>query len=155
MKKIILLVFVMTILCTSYSTAQQYKTAAGLQIDFGDGSTLVGPAIKHFFSGNQAVEGEVLFGSHITFLQAFYQYHKGIPGAKNLDWYFGGGPSLALYSGGSSFYLRPMTGLDYKLSEAPFALSFDWRPFIYLGNTYGGSRFTAARFGLGIKYVLN
>ena len=30
--------------------AQDYKTAAGLAIDFGDGSTLVGPHIKHFFN---------------------------------------------------------------------------------------------------------
>ena len=29
--------------------AQDYKTAAGLAIDFGDGATLVGPHIKHFF----------------------------------------------------------------------------------------------------------
>lgn len=153
MKKTSLVIVVAVLFCATSVSAQGYKTAAGLQIDFGDGSTLVGPAIKHFFSNNNAVEGEVLFGNHITFLQAFYQYQKEIPNAKGLEWYLGGGPSLGLYSGGSSFYLRPMVGLDYKINDVPLALSFDWRPFIYLGSNSFGSRFTGARFGLGFKYV--
>lgn len=155
MKKVILLSFALVVIYSMHATAQTYKTAVGLGIDFGDGSTLVGPAIKYFFKEQHAVEGEILFGNHITFLQAFYQYHQNFPNAKNLQWYIGGGPSLGLYSGGSSFYLRPMAGLDYKVADIPLAVSFDWRPFIYLGNTYGDSRFTAARFSLGFKYVLN
>jgi len=155
MKKIFSLLIIAVIFFTINAGAQDYKTAVGLQIDFGDGSTLAGPAIKYFFQKNSAIEGEVLFGNHITFLQAFYQYQQSLPNAKNLDWYLGGGPSLGLYSGGSSFYLCPMIGLDYKLSSAPLALSFDWRPFLYLGSNSDGSRFTAARFGIGVKYVLN
>lgn len=154
MKRKFHLLLAVGIFCTVTSFAQSYKTSAGLQIDFGDGSTLVGPNIKHFFDANSAIKGEVLFGNSITFLQAFYNYQKSIPGSKGLDWYIGGGPSLGLYSGGSSFYLRPMVGLDYKFGGIPFAMSFDWRPFIYLGNA-GGSRFTAARFGINFNYVIN
>lgn len=155
MKKILVVAFALTLFCTTATQAQTYKTALGLGIDFGDGATLVGPTIKHFFKENHAVEGDVLFGGRSTFIQAFYQYHQDFPNAKNLQWYLGGGPSLQLYSGGSSFYLRPMAGLDYKINDVPLALSFDWRPLIYLGNNSFGSRFTAARFGLGFKYVLN
>ncbi len=154
MKKVLLLTFAMVSICTMQSQAQNYKTNAGLIIDFGDGSSLVGPGIKYFFKENNAVEGEVLFGSGVTYLQAFYQYHKDFPNAKNLQWYLGGGPSLGLGGGTSAFFLRPMAGLDYKVNEVPLALSFDWRPSIYLGNA-GGSRFTGARFGLGFKYVIN
>ena len=154
MKKVIAFSLTLVVFCLSNAIAQQYKMAAGLGLDVGDGPTLVGPTIKYFFKDNHAIEGEVLFGSPSVFIQAFYQYHQTIPGAKGLQWYAGGGPSLQLASGSSYFYLRPMVGLDYKLSETPLALSFDWRPFIYLGNTYGGSRFTAPRFGLGVKYIL-
>lgn len=155
MKKTCTLVFTFVVLFTTFSHAQDYKTAAGVQLDFGDGSTLVGPSVKYFFKDNHAVEGEVLFGTGITFLQAFYQYHKSIDNAKGLQWYVGAGPSLGLTSGTSSFYIRPMAGLDYKLNDIPLALSFDWRPFLYLGSNSFGSRFTAARFGIGIKYVIN
>lgn len=152
MRKIVLLAFAVFVLNVMTSSAQSYKTAVGLGIDFGDGSTLAGPAIKHFFNDKDAIEGEILFGSHVTFLQAFYNYQKDFPNANNLQWYLGGGGSLALYSGATRFYLRPMAGLDYKITDVPLAISFDWRPVIDLGSNGG---FTGARFGLGFKYVLN
>ncbi len=154
MKKICISLFTLVVICTATTNAQGYKTAAGLQLDFGNGSTLVGPAIKYFFKENNALEGEILFGSGVTYLNAFYQYQKEIPNAKGLEWYLGGGPSFAFFSGATRVFLRPMVGLDYKLGDVPLALSFDWRPSIYLGSTYG-SRFAGGRFGLGFKYVIN
>ncbi|SFH35106.1 hypothetical protein [Pedobacter insulae] len=132
--------------------AQDYKTGLGLAIDFGDGATLVGPHIKHFFNANGAINGEVLFGNHFTRIQGMYQHHSEFKGADGLKWYIGGGPAVDLYDGGSSFYLVPTAGLDLKVKSAPIALSFDWRPNIYLGDSYGGNRFIAGRFGLGIRY---
>lgn len=151
MKKIIVSAFAGLLLNVFSANAQSYTTAIGLGIDFGDGSSLAGPSIKHFFNQNEAIKGEVLFGSHVTFLQAFYNYQKSIPNAGNLDWYLGGGGSLALYTGATRFYLRPMAGLDYKIGDAPLAISFDWRPVIDFGSNGG---FTGARFGLGFRYVL-
>ncbi|WP_457269138.1 hypothetical protein [Pedobacter sp. UYEF25] len=131
--------------------AQNYKTGAGLGIDFGDGSTLVGPTIRHHFSKNGAVQGEVLFGSNATFIQAFLQYNAAIPGAKGLDFFAGGGPSVGIGNGSSAFYLIPMGGLDYKFDGAPIALSLDWRPRIYIGDN--NSSTNVGRFGLGFRYT--
>jgi hypothetical protein len=55
-----------------------------------------------------------------------------------------------LYEGGSTWYLRPAAGLDYKIKSAPISLVFDWRPAIQLSD---GSDFEAARFGLGFRYT--
>lgn len=136
----------------SQASAQDYKNAAGLGIDFGNGQTLVGPSFKHFFNANSAGQLDVLFGSHYTNIGAYYQYHFPIKGANGLNLYAGGGPSIGLYSGGSEFLLRPMVGLDYKIPTTPIALSFDWRPAVSLSNN-GGDTFTPARFGLGFKFV--
>ncbi|MBK0382943.1 hypothetical protein I5M32_08220 [Pedobacter sp. SD-b] len=151
MRKLILTTFALICFAISAS-AQSYTTSAGLGIDFGTGQTLVGPTLKHFFNANNAIEADILFGSNNTLIAAYYQYHQDFKGASGLKWYLGGGPAVNLYSGGSSFFLRPMVGLDYKIDNAPLALSFDWRPSIYLGDTVG-DRFTAGRFGLGFKYV--
>ena len=134
------------------ASAQSYKTGVGLGIDFGDGATLVGPAIKHFFTPQSAVKGELLFGSGATFLQAFYQYHGAFSEGRGLSWYLGGGPSVGFGNGNSAFYLVPMAGIDFKIPDAPIAMSFDWRPRLYLGD--GGSDFAAGRFGLGFNYTL-
>lgn len=131
--------------------AQTYKTGAGLGIDFGNGATMVGPSIKHFFNQNSAIEGDVLFGGSSTLIQAFYQYNAPIKGAAGLQWYLGGGPGINLYDGGSTFMIRPMVGLDYRISGAPIGFNFDWRPALQFYD--GGNDFEAGRFGLGIKYI--
>ncbi|WP_316739840.1 hypothetical protein [Pedobacter aquatilis] len=137
-------------LTTSTVKAQNYKTGVGLAIDFGDGSTLVGPHIKHFFTENNVGEADVLFASGVTFIQALYEYHAPIQGASGLKWYAGVGPGVALYRNDSEFYLRPLAGLDYKIGKAPLAASFDWRPVMGFND---GVNFEAARFGLGLRFT--
>ena len=150
MKKVLLLVVAGFLYFGNSAKAQSYQNAAGLSIDFGDGSTLVGPAIKHFFDRHNAGQAELTFGGDQTFLGAFYQYQDKIQNAGGLNWYLGVGPQLAFGHGNTDFYIRPMIGLDYKIAQAPLALSFDWRPAFYVGDN---SDFTAARFGLGFKFV--
>jgi hypothetical protein len=140
------------ILSATVSNAQSnYKTAVGLGIDFGNGSTLVGPSLKHFFTPNNVGQFDVLFGNNYTIIEGFYQYHKDIPNAEGLKWYAGFGIGVGLYDGGSDFLVRPLAGLDYKINNVPLSFSFDWRPTVFIGN--GDSDFEAGRFGLGFRYA--
>lgn len=155
MKKLLILTFVFTVFGIFGTQAQtDYSTALGLGIDFGNDQTLVGPSVKHFFTENHVGMGEVTFGDHLTAITLLYQYHSEFNGAQGLRWFAGAGPSIALYKGGSDFFLRPSVGLDYKINNVPLSLSFDWRPSIYLGNS-GGDTFEPGRFGLGFRYTLN
>lgn len=132
--------------------AQIYKTSLGLSVDFGDGSTMVGPAVKHFFDKNNAGQAEVVFGDHFTKLQLMYTYNQGISGARGLDWYVGVGPALGFAKGGDTqFAIVPMAGLEYKINGAPIAFSFDWRPNFWLSN---GGDSNVGRFGFGLKFTL-
>lgn len=137
---------------TKTSVAQSdYQTAIGLGIDFGDGSTLVGPSVKHFFTENNVGAAELLFGDNIVALQAFYQYHKEFDGAEGLRWFAGIGPGFIFGNNNTLFRITPMGGIDYKIDGAPISLSFDWRPSIFIGD--GGSDVEGARFGLGFRYA--
>ena len=140
--------------------AQNYKTGLGLGLDFGDGTTLVGPSLRTHFNRNTALQAEVLFGGNTTVLQAFLQYNAPIKGARGLDWYIGGGPKVQIYDrkrffsneNYTAFYLVPVAGLDYKFRGAPLALAFDWRPNIYVGdNPFLSSE--AGRFGLALRFT--
>ena len=68
MKKYFFLVIVAIFIGLNETKAQSsYVTALGLGIDFGEGQTLVGPSVKHFFSDEHAGMGEVGFGDGVTF----------------------------------------------------------------------------------------
>jgi hypothetical protein len=133
-----------------------YSNAFGLHIEFGTGSTLIGPTFKHFFSRHDAGQVNLLFANHYTQLDLEYQYHGSIQSASGLKWYLGLGPSFGFGSIGRVHYtdvfLRPMLGIDYKVSNAPLDLAFDWRPTFLLTEDIG-DRFTVARFGLGIRFT--
>ena len=150
-KTLIVLSLVAGIMISSANAQSNYKTGVGLGLDFGTGTTLVGPSLKHFFTENHVGQFEVLFGSRVTFIQAFYEYHKDFPNAAGLKWYLGAGAGFALYKGGSTFMLKPIGGLDYKINDVPLSVSFDWRPSIFIGD--GDSDFEPARFGFGFRYT--
>lgn len=129
-----------------------YENAIGLGIDFGNGSSLVGPSFKHFFTGEHVGKFEVLFGGDYTAIQGFYEYHRDIEGAPGLKWFAGVGAGAGIAEHNSAFLLKPEGGLDYKIDEVPLSFSFDWRPTFFIGDN---SDFEPARFGLGIRFCFN
>ncbi|RYE33839.1 MAG: hypothetical protein EOP42_07995 [Sphingobacteriaceae bacterium] len=144
-----------TVLAFCFATSRtfsqsSYKTAVGLGIDVGDGSTIVGPSIKHFFNEHSAFEAEVLFGNHYATVGAYYQYNRSFKEAKELKWYLGIGPDILINNRGAAFALRPMAGLDYKIKTLPLSLTFDWRPYFFIDE---GVYIATARFGLGVRYA--
>lgn len=153
MKKLLTIVMAITAFGIVNCHAQSsYTAAVGLGLDFGDGSTLVGPSGKYFFTEEHAGQGEILFGNNVTFIQLMYEYHGEFSGADGLRWYAGGGPSFGFSSGDSAIGLRPLVGLDFKIANAPLAFSFDWRPAIFFES---GSSFEPARFGMGFRYAFD
>lgn len=137
------------------ANAQDYKTGLGLGLDFGNGATLVGPSIKHFFNAKGAGQAEVLFGNNNTAINLFYQHHGNISGAQGLKWFVGVGPSLHFFDYGNfestTFAIKPTAGLDYKIPGAPISFAFDWRPSIFFYDN--DTDFEPGRFGLGFRYT--
>lgn len=166
MKKVFLPLLVASILtlgAQEVNAQSRYRTALGLGIDLGDGPTLVGPQIKHFFDGTNAGNAQVLFGDDVTVLGVDYSYNQAIRGTNGLSWYVGVGPQLAFVDNGrwwrdddwdddneTYFALRPAVGLEFKIPSAPLAFHFDWKPWWNLSNN---SNFEPARFTLGFKFT--
>ena len=130
-----------------------YNTGIGILADVGDG-TMVGPHVKHFFSRNHAGEFAVLFGGGATHLSFMYHYEQPFGGgAKGFAWYIGMGPGFSFPKGGGNtvFSIAPVAGIDFKISNAPLGIFFDWRPRVWFYS--GDSDFNAARFGLGMRFT--
>lgn len=135
----------------------QYRNALGLGIDLGDGRTLVGPQLKHFFNAKDAANVQVLFADNHVLLGADYSYNQAISGARGLNWYIGVGPQLSFIDRGpfgnkTYFAIRPALGLEYKVPSAPLAFHFDWKPW---WNLTDESDFEPSRFSIGFKYTFN
>ncbi len=152
MKKLVsaLALGVVMIFGTSNLSAQSYKTGAGVLIDFGNGTTFVGPHVKHFFKANHAGEFSVLFGNGATLAQANYQYQQPISGASGLGWYVGVGPGILFGDGFTHFAPSAMIGLDFKIPGAPLDFSMDWRPRFLIGDN---SDAEAGRFNAGFRFT--
>lgn len=129
-----------------------YTTGLGLRLDLGNGGTLVGPSVKHFFDATNAGEAMVIFGNGSTVLGLEYSYNGAIANAAGLKWNIGVGPAFAFYRGGyNDVWIRPFAGLEFKIPDVPLDLGFDWRPIGVL--THGGD-FEAGRFGLAFRFTL-
>ncbi|SEN08230.1 hypothetical protein SAMN05216436_11183 [bacterium A37T11] len=155
MKKLVLSFIAFFIIIIFNRVNAQYRTALGLGIDAGDGQTLVGPQLKHFFSARDAGNVQVLFASNNVVLGADYSYNAPIQGARGLSWYIGVGPQLDFVDYGSFnktyVAIRPALGLELKIPAAPLAIHFDWKPW---WNLTDNSHFEASRFSIGFKYTL-
>lgn len=145
-----------------------YNSAAGLRAGATSGFTF-----KHFTSNNIAFEGILSVqqrGFSITGMREKYTRAFATPG---LNWYYGLGGHIAVFKSGYynnvlygdpgknvhtySYYsndgmglgIDGIIGLEYKIKEAPVALSFDLKPFFEI-NTRGYALLSFDP-GLGIK----
>lgn len=134
----------------SAQRGSSYENGLGLFIEAGNGSTLVGPHLKHYFNSIDAGQVNLLFGGGWTVIGAEYTYNKPIAGAAGLKWNIGVGPQLGFGHDMTNVSIRPIGGLEYKVDGAPIAINFDWRPDWRLTH---GSDFEAGRFGIAFKYT--
>ncbi|HJV19925.1 MAG TPA: hypothetical protein VJ552_08630 [Sediminibacterium sp.] len=129
------------------SSAQSYKTAAGLRF----GGLTSGLTIKHFTNSNTALEGILSIGRKSVLITGLYERHA--PAGKNssLRFLYGAGAHLGFFQDGGSYYynnsriytsttvigIDGILGLDYKFNKAPVNISMDIKPFIdFFGGNY-------------------
>ncbi len=139
-------------------SAQEYSSAVGLRLGYP-----LSASYKTFISDNSALEGYVGFrsfgfGNWIS-IHGAYQVHNPINGVDGLQWYYGGGLGIFIWSydfdtsfASTSFGLQGYLGLDYKFPNTPISITLDWVPTFFIGNininSFGGD------YGaLGVRYV--
>ena len=153
MKKVSVLLFV--IVCfAGAASAQAYQTGIGAKFYVGDGS-LGGINVRHSTAENTALEGSLLFYNGGLGIEGLYEYQGPINGAEGLEYFVGGGDLLGFGTGRSTnnnvnFALRLTGGVDYKIPNAPLAVSLGLDPFFNLVPSTGAN----LALGIGLRYVL-
>jgi hypothetical protein len=149
------------LLMSKRSSAQDYKTAVGLKF----GGYENGPSIKYFTTDDVALEGVLGFRDHGIVITGLYEIHLPAFGAAGLKFYYGAGAHIGsegagvyqTIGGGNETYATAhillgvdgVLGLEYKIPQAPIAISLDLNPRAELAT---GPFFDIAP-GLGLKYT--
>ena len=160
MKTTILKLFAITLITAFATTANaqsDYKTGIGLRGGYPSGITL-----KHFISGNAAIEGVLSGGWGSIGVTGLYQIHKNFPDVPNLKWYYGGGAHLAITnanrvnpwtgtSGGTlQMGLDGVVGLEYVIPDIPISLSIDLLPIVNVFQDIG----VWYNAGISVRYTI-
>ncbi|MBD1366923.1 hypothetical protein IDJ77_24140 [Mucilaginibacter sp. ZT4R22] len=162
MKKISFIAFILCsfLLIANRSQAQDYKTAVGLKF----GGYENGFSVKHFLDQGTALEGILGIRSHGAVLTGLYELHQPAFNTAGLKFYYGFGAHLGTIGkgnyrnfGNDQYYdsshillgADGVLGLEYKIAEAPIAVSLDLNPRLELAT---GPFFDLAP-GLGLKYT--
>lgn len=139
----------------SQSMGSSYRTALGVK--FYPGAI----SLKHFTTGNTALEGIGYFWNYGFRFTGLYEIHGNISGAPGLKWYVGPGAHVGVWNNrykdrynedGSYFGVDGVLGLDYKIKGAPINLSLDWQPSFSFGVD-GRNGFDGAWGGFAIRYT--
>ena len=154
MKKLIVLVSLFCLVTISY--AQDYNTGIGLR-----GGSANGLTIKHFVSGNAAIEGIISSRWEGVNLTGLYEIHARAFNEPGLNWYYGFGAHIGFWDGDHTHWghedrnytvigIDGILGLEYNFREIPINLSLDWKPAL---NIFDNNDFWGDQGALSIRYV--
>ncbi|MCB9195828.1 MAG: hypothetical protein H6598_06365 [Flavobacteriales bacterium] len=138
-----------------------YKTAIGVR-----GGETSGLTIKHFMNSHTALEGIVGVWNRGFSGTLLIERHQQAFNVDGLRWYYGfGGHATVVgnryvwYNNGRRYAvygderiglgIDGIAGIEYKIPKAPFALSFDLKPYVEVVSN--GNVWMSLDPGLGIK----
>ncbi len=143
------------------AAAQDYNTGIGFRGGLSNGLT-----VKHFISGNNAIEGILSTrweGFNITGL---YEIHARAFDVPRLNWYYGVGGHVGFWDGyknhpwfdrdndiGKSYTvlgIDGIIGIEYNIEPIPFNISLDWKPGF---NLIGYTGFWGDELALSIRFI--
>lgn len=135
-----------------------YETSVGIRL-----SPFYGASIKHFFQGNNAVEGLLHTRWNAIKITALYERHQAAFDEPGLNFYYGGGGHIGfqngryysrdVYDGGALVGIDGIIGLEYTIQdrEIPLNISVDWKPLFAFAPLAG---FWGSEVGITARYIL-
>lgn len=136
--------------------AQDYNTGIGIRGGLSNGLT-----VKHFISGNTALEVILATrweGFNITGL---YEIHANAFDTPGLNWYYGFGGHIGFWDGNRSPWfdendsytvigIDGILGIEYNFEAIPLNIGLDWKPGF---NLVGHSGFWSDELALSFRFI--
>lgn len=166
MKRVLVLLAVISAMSFSAVQAQNYKHSVGIIV-----GTYEGANYKGWFGENFALDATIAYGwpgggNAGLILNAAGLYQSEIAQVKGLNWFAGGGLMGGVNAyryGGGYMGLHAMGGIEYNFNphfKVPLVLSFDMRPGVgfnlgddYYHNYYHRTAFLSWPVNLTLRYA--
>lgn len=151
MKKLLLTLAV--VFCTvSAANAQVSGNTIGLRLGYG-----AELSYQHALSDASRLELNLGLSSlNFNYLSlnvsGIYQTVYAIDGVQGLNWYWGVGAALGVYSKSFQVGVLGDLGIEYNFPQIPLSLSLDWRPGLYFVTGGYGLYFGWEGICLGVRY---
>ena len=124
-----------------------YINAIGIR-----GGPLVAASYKHFIGVPSVIEGLVgmnFTNDRLITFTGLYEHHFFI--TYHLNWYAGGGLTLAFDNNDFRFGVDAIVGIEYTMPEFPLNISFDYKPLYDLLD----QKTQLNEFGISARYILS
>jgi len=148
-KTVLIIIAIIAGFAVNAQSKNEYNQALGIKILDGGGITY-----KKFVTTNNAIEGIAFFWKQGMRVTGLYEFHKDIPNANGLQYYYGPGAHLGFYNkengNGDFMGIDGVLGLDYKFEGIPVNISLDWQPAIEFASDHN---FYAGWGGLALRYT--
>ena len=145
MKKIAVLLTILSLTAVTGLSAQNYNWAIGVR----GGVTASGITVRHNFDPVNSIEGMLDFAQGFN---VYALYERNVPViASGFNFYYGAGVNIGSWDhheGKFTFGINGIVGLEYKVASITQAFSLDYKPN---QNVIGKNGLHAAALGVGIK----
>lgn len=171
MKKIFLFFLFFCSLLIHDLVAQQYDSAVGLRFGVPNSISykkfLGDVSVVEFSAGTRGFNSGFLSTLRYWSFTGSYQIQKelGLGDIDGLDYYYGGGGIVFLWTFNDSFYndqfssttlgIQGYLGLSYTFDDIPLNITLDWVPTILIGNGFVSSGVGFGFGSLGARYVIS
>ena len=143
-----------SIIAVDSLNAQNYKTGIGIRLSSIDAVVNNSISFKHFLDEKTAIEALLTFDKRAA-IGALVEFHKPLPSADGLVWFYGVGAYIGLDTDKNSqdrslMGAQGIVGLDYKFPGIPLNLALDWKPEL---NIIDNINFEPAAIGFTMRFT--
>lgn len=147
-KSIALLSFLVLIIISKTTNAQDYRHQLGVRIGSTDQVLGTGFTYRYLFANNTAIEGIMDLKDDIA-LGALYEKRTPLGNPAGLGWYYGAGAYVG-FGKENNLGATGILGMEYQFSNnLPINVSIDWKPEL---NLVRDVAFRAATIGVSVRF---
>ncbi len=142
-----ILIVVIAVFFSIYSSAQPYKNAAGIRAGLSSGLNF-----RHLTDNNLLFEGDALYNREGSQFSAMLGYQFTPHDKKRVYYYAGAGIFGGTWDEENAAGVCLVAGAEYVYRQVPLSMGVEWKP---QAKIFSGVGFLIPDIGVTVRFVIN